>query len=121
MPNPDEWAPVRARTVEEAIARGSARERIRTARGVRAIGVTLLVGGLGLLSRVSTWGRYSQAVGVHVHGGPSFTLSFAAIAGGVAVVAGPIAIGIGQWLVNRATVAAGENPVTASILDEPDP
>lgn len=120
MPNHDAPAVVPRRTVEEAIARGDVRERIRTARGVRATGLTLLAGGLGMLSRTSTWRPYNQALGIHVHGGPSFTLSFAALAGGIAVVVSPIVIATGQLLLSRATVAAAENPVTATILDEPE-
>jgi hypothetical protein len=120
MPNHDAPALVHRLTVDEAIARGNTRERIRTARGVRATGLTLLAGGIGLLSRTRTWRPYNQALGIHIHGGPSFTLSFAALAGGMAVVVSPILIAIGQLLLNRATVAAAENPVTATILNEPE-
>jgi hypothetical protein len=120
MPNHNETALVHRRTVEEAVARGDARERIRTAQGVRATGLTLLAGGIGLLSRTSTWRPYNQALGIHIHGGPSFTLSFTALAGGLALVISPMLIVTGQLLLSRATIAAAENPVTATILDEPE-
>lgn len=80
----------------------------------------MLVGGGALLRRPSTWGRYTQALGVHVHGGPSFTLSFAAVAGGVAVVIGPVVIAVGQWLVNRTTTTVRNDPVLSTILTEPE-
>lgn len=109
---------VHRRTVEEAIAQADAKERIRTARSVRATGIAFLVGGFGLLTRSSTWRPYNQAIRVHIHGGPTFTLSFAALAGGIAVILGPFVIATGLWLVRRATIAASSNPVTAMILDD---
>jgi hypothetical protein len=118
MPSRDAPTKVHRRTVEEAIAQADAKERIRTARCVRAAGITLLILGVGLLTRPSTWRAYNQAVGVHIHGGRSFTLSFAALAGGLALVISPVVIATGQWLVGRATRAATNDPVTAPILTE---
>jgi len=107
------------RTVEEAIAQANAKERIRSALGVRAAGVTATGLGVMLLLRFRTWRPIEQAVSVHVHGGPSLTLSLAAIIGAGAVVAGPIIGVVGHWLLRRATTAARANPVTAGIFDQP--
>ncbi|MEO8621261.1 MAG: hypothetical protein ABI625_09370 [bacterium] len=114
----DAALPPHRRTVAEALAQADAKERIRTARGVRAAGFSLLVVGIGFLTRPSTWRPYNQAVRVHIHGGPSFTLSFAAVAGVLAAVISPVVIAAGQWLLRRATSAARNDPVTASILDQ---
>jgi hypothetical protein len=108
------------RTVEEAIAQADAKERIRTAQGVRGAGLTCFVIGLGLLARPRTWRPDDQAVGVHVHGGPSFTLSFAAIIDVLAVVVSPVLIATGQWLLRRAMSAAANDPITAPILKQLD-
>jgi len=116
--NEDAAPPPHRRTVAEAIAQADAKERIRTARGVRGTGLTLLVVGVGLLIRPSSWRPYSQAVGVHIHHGPSFTLSFAAIFGGLAAAIGPFVIATGQWLLRRAIRAARNDPITAPILDQ---
>ncbi len=73
-----------------------------------------------MLTRWSTWDPFYQAVGVHIHGGPYFTLSFAAIVGAAAVVAGPFLVIAGQWMLRRAVDAARSNPVTADIDEDVD-
>jgi hypothetical protein len=111
--------PPHRRTVEEAIAQANAKERIRNARGVRAAGGAIFVGGLGLLARPSSWSPYHQILGVHIHGGPSFTLSLSASVGILAVIIGPILYAAGRVLVRRAIDAAERDPVTAPILNSP--
>ena len=120
MLNQNAAPPPHRRTVAEAIAQADAKERIRTSLGVRGAGFALLFFGIGLLTRWSSWRPYNQAVRVHIHGGPSFTLSFAAIVGGFAAVAGPFAIVTGQLLLRRATSLARNDPITAPILDQPE-
>jgi drug/metabolite transporter (DMT)-like permease len=109
------------RTVAEAIAQADAKDRVRTARGVRGGGIGLAMIGVALLTRPSTWRPYSQAVGVHIHGGPSFTLSFQAVLGILAVVVGPFVIAAGHWLLIRAIDAARRDPITAPIFDQTEP
>jgi hypothetical protein len=108
------------RTVAEAIAQADAKDRIRTAIGVRGSGVGLLLLGLSLLIRPSTWGPFLQAVGVRIHGGPSFTLSLPAVVGIIAIGLSPFAFATGQWLLTRATAAARGNPMTAPIFEQPE-
>ena len=76
--------------------------------------------GVGLLIRPSSWRPFNQAVAVHIHGGPSFTLSFAASAGILAAIVSPFAIATGQWMLWRATNAARNDPITASVLGQLD-
>lgn len=114
-------APPHRRTVEEAIAQANAKQRIRDARGMRATGVGLLASGAGLLIHPSTWRPYNQMLGVHIHGGPSFTLSLSAIVGGFAIVIGPILFAAGRRRLRRALDAAAGDPMTAPILTQSIP
>lgn len=91
------------------------------ARSVRNAGLATFAFGGAMLTHVSTWIYYQPAVAVRIHGGPSFTLSLQAVAGVVAVVAGPVLFVAGRWMLQRADAAAASNPVTAGISDETVP
>jgi hypothetical protein len=103
-------APAHRRTAEEAIAQANAKERIRNARGMRAMGIWMLLVGISLLTRRSTWRPYNQLLGVHIHGGPSFRLSLGAIVGMLAVVVSPILFVAGRLRLRRALGAAARDP-----------
>jgi hypothetical protein len=71
-----------------------------------------------MLTRWTTWSSYHQAVGVHIHGGPSFTLSFDAVAGVLALALGPFVILAGHLMLKRALGVASSNPVTDDINED---
>ena len=104
------------RTVEQAIAQANAKERIRNARGLGAAGAGIFFTGITLLMHWSTWRMYNQLVRVHIHGGPSFSLSLGAIVGVLAVATGPIVAIVGGVRLRRALAAAARDPMTAPIL-----
>ena len=79
----------------------------------------MAVVGLAALTRPLRWSAYSQMSGVHVHAGPSISLSIEAVAGIAAVVAGPIIALVGNRQYARAVSAAAADPVTAVVLIEP--
>jgi hypothetical protein len=107
------------RTAEEAVAQANAKERIRNARGLCATGGVMLLVGVRLLSRWRTWSPYHQALGVHIHGGPSFTLSLGAIGGAFALVVGPLVFLAGRLRLRGAMDTAARDPITAPILRRP--
>jgi hypothetical protein len=120
MPNDSSVQVPHRRTAAEAVLQADAKASLRDARAVRAAGYSLVTFGVYMLARRSTWSAYHQAVAVNIHGGPRFTLSVAALVGVVALVAGPVAIVVGQLLLKRATAAAWRNPVTARIFSQMD-
>lgn len=79
----------------------------------------MAVVGVAALTRPRTWSVYSQMFGVHIHAGPSISLSIEAVAGIAAVVAGPIIALVGNRQYARAVSAAAADPVTAVVLTEP--
>jgi hypothetical protein len=105
------------RTVEEAIAQADAKDRIRTASSVRSTGVAVAVLGASLLSRPRAARSLSQAINAVIHHGPSVALATSAVFGLIAIIAGPVTIVAGIWLLRRANAAARANPVTAVIFD----
>ncbi len=118
MPDPIRGLPHR-RTAVEAVAQANAKERLRTARWVRGASGALFFGGLSALGRRYTWWPSHQVLGVHVHGGPTFTLSLEAILGLLAIAISPIVFAVGNVLLTRATRAIASDPVTAVVLSEP--
>lgn len=120
MPPADTLARGSRRTAAEAIVQADARERIRTARSVRQAGYGFLVISLEFLAGSGAWRPENQFLAVHIHGGPSFTLSVSALIGILALAAGPIAIVTGSVLLRRATDAARRSPVTAQVLAPSD-
>src|SRR2546422_540397 len=93
------------RTAAQAVQQADAKDRIRTARSVRATGPTLIVGGLGLLVRPETWRR-------------PFATSLSGVLGLTCLVLGPVAFAVGSALLRRATARAQANPVTAEIFSQ---
>lgn len=60
-------------------------------------------------------------VAIHIHGGPTLTLSFMNLAGIGSIIMGPFVYLTGQWMLKRATAAAKSDPITAAIFDQPAP
>ena len=108
--------PTQRRTAEEAVMQADAKDRIRTARSLRASGAGLAGFGVASLTWSGTWSPSSQAVLIQIHGGPSFTLSFTALLGILAVVVGPLVVAVAHWRLARAIKAAESNPITAPII-----
>ena len=96
-----------------------AKDRIRTARALRASGAGLAGLGVALLTRYGTWRPSGEAVLIQIHGGPSFALSLTACFGILAVLAGPLVFAVGHWRLARAIKAAESNPITAPIIHLP--
>jgi hypothetical protein len=121
MHNSDSNAPsTLKRTAAEAVQQADAKDRVRTARAVRTGGYVLTLLGLWLATKPSEWRANRQAVGVNIHGGPHFTLSFGALFGIASIVLGPVVAVVGHLLLKRATAAALRNPVTAQIFTTMD-
>ena len=89
------------RTARDAVAEANALESARRAQRVRGYGVGAVVGGGFLLLRPFTWAPIEAAIRVHLHSGPTFTLSFAAILGIAGVIGGAISVAVGQVLIHR--------------------
>jgi len=117
-----EPAPARThrRTVEEAIAQADAKERIRDARQISAAGVSMLFFGILLFPRhLHPWMSDEAVLAVHIHGGPSLTLSLGAIAGILCLIGSPVVFVLGRVRLRRALAAAARDPITAPILELP--
>lgn len=113
-------SPPHRRTVADAIAQADAKERIRTARNVRRTGVALLGCAVLVLIHPTHSLLYEIGVEVHPQAGRSFMLPFVMVLGGLAGALSPFVIATGQWMLRRATSAARNDPITASILDQRD-
>jgi hypothetical protein len=125
VPDPSSKPPAHRRTLEEALAQADAKERIRNARGVRAVGQMVFVIGVYLLSRWSRWHHYNSIgfggtiLRVGIHHWRSFDLSLGQVIGIPCLIAGPIMMLVGARLLERANQAALRNPVTMSIFEDP--